>query len=447
MSETAITPMLDITQFRSTGSARSRRITVVPESASNVVGSSSTTDIYFAIPAGKLSMINGHNSYLMFDYKLTGTSTAAADAILPVNLGWANGSASSAIRGLETIIQSQSVEYIDNYNVWANIHNDFQPRYRAKGVQSVLENGDFDDNTAFANASASTTLNQDRPIKQPQPHTSDAWYRACIPIHSAVLGTLSHQAIPAMDGIRLRLIFDTVSKAVFGATATGYEIKNLRLQMDYLDIDPAVHQQLVQESGGVFKTHAMGVANYQGSQPSTQLQNSLLIPARFSAVKAMLMCWRATGEVASGPASINKVGSRVFPNLSRFSWNIGGRQYPSTEISVRTDSNYSAAEPFMETIKVFGQLHSPNFDCVFNSKQYLSAAAATSDNSFLIGLDFEEYGGATKVVSGLDTTSSNIYFQSQHQANLTADATIDTFVMYDLIIESDMVSGLVSYSK
>lgn len=446
MSETAITPMLDVSQFRATGSARSRRITVVPESASEVTGSTSTSDIYFAIPSGKLSMINGHNSYLMFDYKLTGTSTAAADTVLPINLSPANGSASSFIRGLETIIQSQSVEYIDNYNVWANIHNDFQPRNRAKGVQSILEGGDFNENTAFANASASTSLNANRPIKQGQPHTSGSWYRACIPVHSSVLGTLSHQALPAMDGIRLRLIFDTVSKAVFGATGTAYNIKNLRLQLDYLDIDPMVHQQLVQESGGVFKTHAMGVANYQGSQVDTQRNNSLLIPARFSAVKAMLMCWRNSADVGGSTATKNKTGSRFFPALDRYSWNIGGRQYPSNEISAKTDSGYSGAEPFMETVKVFGQLHSPNFDCVFNRKQYLSTASA-SDDSFVLGLDFEEYGGSTKVVSGLDTTSSNIYFQSTHDADLSAGAVIDTFVMYDLIIESDMVSGLVSYSK
>lgn len=446
MSETAITPMLDVSQFRATGSARSRRITVVPESASEVTGSTSTSDIYFAIPSGKLSMINGHNSYLMFDYQLTGTATAAADTVLPVNLGWANGSASSAIRGLETIIQSQSVEYIDNYNVWANIHNDFQPKNRAKGVQSILEGGAFDDDTAFANATASTSLNKDRVIKQPQLHVTEKYYRACIPIHSAVLGTLSHQALPAMDGIRLRLIFDSIQKATFGLDCTAYTIKNIRLQLDYLDIDPSVHQQLVQESGGVFKTHAMGVANYQGTQITTQTTNSLLIPARFSAVKAMLMCWRDSANVSGSTSADNKVGSRFFPNLSRYSWNIGGRQYPSTEISVRTADNYAAAEPFMETIKVFGQLHSPNFDTVFNSKQYLSSADKI-DNSFVIGLDFEEYGGSTKVVSGLDTTSSNIYFQSTHHAALAVDAIIDTFVMYDLIIESDMVNGLVSYSK
>ena len=446
MSETAITPMLDITQFRSTGSARSRRITVVPESASTVTGSTSTSDITFAIPSGKLSMINGHNSYLMFDYQIEGSSTAASATELPVNLGWANGSASSAIRGLETIIQSQSVEYIDNYNVWANIHNDFQPKDRSKGVQSILEGGAFDDNAVFLAGTQTVQLNADRQIKQPQVHVTAKWYRACIPIHSAVLGTLSHQALPAMDGIRLRLIFDTIKKATVGHTTTGYSVKNLRLQLDYLDVEPSVHQQLVAESGGVFKTHAMGVANYQGSQITTQQNLSLLIPARFSAVKAMLMTWRDSARVNGTQGADNKVGSRFFPKLDRYSWNIGGRQYPSTEISAKTADHDSAAEPFMETVKVFGQLHSPNFDCVFNSKQYLSTANKT-DNSFVLGLDFEEYGGSTRVVSGLDTTSSNIYFQSTHSGTVPFNAVIDTFVMYDLIIESDMVNGLVSYSK
>ena len=117
----AITPMMDLTSYRSMGSSRTRRVTILPENTSSVTGSTSTSDVQFALPSGRYSMINGQNSYLSFDYAVTGTSTIGADNTLPEPLGPSNGSAHSFIRAIETIVQSQSVEYLDQYNVFAGI--------------------------------------------------------------------------------------------------------------------------------------------------------------------------------------------------------------------------------------------------------------------------------------------------------------------------------------
>ena len=53
MTDTAISPMLDISSYRSLGSARNRRVTVIPETTSNVTGSTSTQETYFSIPSSK----------------------------------------------------------------------------------------------------------------------------------------------------------------------------------------------------------------------------------------------------------------------------------------------------------------------------------------------------------------------------------------------------------
>lgn len=463
----AITPMMDLSSYRSMGSARTRRVTVLPENTSSVTGSTSTTDVQFALPSGRYSMINGQNSYLSFDYAVTGTSTVAGDNLLPVPLGPANGSAHSFIRAIETIIQSQSVEYLDQYNVWAGIQQDFQTKNRNRGVGSILEGHWFDGNAdalvenvdvgasfvqATINAELGRVVNNIRSTKIPFPHTTTQVYRATLPLYSSVLGVLAQQYVPAMDGIRLRVVFDTIARAVFGTTGTAYSITNIRLQMDYVDVEPAVHDQLVREAGGVLKTHAIGVSNYQSTQTKTSLVSSILIPARFSAVKSILMCWRFATNASSSTSTINKLGSRFFPTLDYFSWNVGGRQFPPTQIQcgISGASNYTGAEAFMEVAKVFGELHSPNFEVNFTRGQYLGYSDVVT-NAFVAGIDFEEYTGSDKVVSGLDTNSSNIYFQAVHKeawsGTTDQDAVVDAFVIYDVIMECSMSDGVVSISK
>jgi hypothetical protein len=448
----AILPMMDLTQFRSMGSARTRRVTVLPENTSTVTGSTSTTDVQFALPSGRYSMINGQNSYLSFDYAITGSSTAAGASTLPVPLGPCGGTSHSFIRAIETIIQSQSVEYLDQYNVWAGIQQDFQSRNRNRGVGSILEGHWFDsatdvlpDTVAAADTAAlvidtGRVVNNMKATKVPFPHATTTVYRATLPLYSSVLGVLAQQYVPAMDGIRLRIVFDTVARSLFGATATAYTLTNIRLQMDYVDVEPAIHDQLVLEAGGILKTHSIGISNYQSTQTKSSLVSSILIPARFSAVKSILMCWRHSTNASSSTSTINKLSSRFFPTLDYFSWNVGGRQFPPTQIQcgISGSSNYTGSEAFMEVAKVFGELHSPDFEVNFTRAQYLGRSDVVT-NTFVAGIDFEEYTGGDKVVSGLDTNSSNIYFQGVHKEVWTGgvdqDAVVDAFVVYDVIIE------------
>ena len=446
MTDTAISPMLDISSYRSLGSARNRRVTVIPETTSNVTGSTSTQETYFSIPSSKYSMINGQGSYLYFDYAITGSSTLASETLSPINLGPKNGSAQSFIKTVETMVQSQSCEYLDNYNVFSAIMDDFQAKGRSANVGSILQGSiNPDCTTARTTANSATFLNTFQAIKQPFPHTNAQVYRACIPIYSAVLGVLAETYVPAGDGIRLRIVWDTILKSCFGATATAYTLSNIRLQMDYIDIEPAVWMNLVAEGKGVLKSHATAIANYETSVDLADRTQSILIPARFSSVKFLMSCWRNS---ATPTSLLNSVGSRLFPNLDQFCVNIGGKNYPSTNISAKlSDGTYTGAETFMEVCRIFSQIHSPQFDIVFDVNEYLGTTTLPSMNSFVLGLCFEEYSGANKLVSGIDTNSTNLYLQTTHSADLATACVVDSFVGYDLIIELDSATNSMSFSK
>ena len=294
MTDTAITPLMDLTNYRSMGSGKSRRVTVTPEQSGTVtVSSSSTTDTFLSIPSSRYSMINPQGCYLQFDYAIAGSTTAATITAKNVPLGPSSGTTQSFIKTVELTAQGQSIELLDNYNVWACIMTDFQAGGRQSGILSVLEGaqGKITNTTAVDGTSVTTLgvqFNSQSAIKQPFAHTSGDVYRSCIPLYSSVLGTLAETYIPAADGLRLRVSWDNYLKACVGATVTGLSITNIKLQLDYIDVDPAVMMNLAKEGNGILKSHMMGVTNYQISGASGDSAISALIPARFSSVKFLL---------------------------------------------------------------------------------------------------------------------------------------------------------------
>jgi len=450
-TDTAITPMLDLTNYRAMGSGKSRRVTVTPEQSGTVtVSSSSTVDSHFSIPSSRYSVINPQGCYLQFDYAIAGTTTAATITTKNVPLGPSSGTTQSFIRTLELTAQGQSIELLDNYNVWACIMTDFQAGGRQSGLLSVSEGAQGKiTNTTPVDGTSVTTLgvqfNQQSAIKQPFAHTTGDVYRSCIPLYSSVLGTLAETYIPAADGLRLRCSWDNYLKGCVGATVTGLSITNLKLQLDYIDIDPSVMMNLAKEGGGMLKSHMTGVTNYQISGVTGDSAISALIPARFSSVKFLMNSWRPS---AAETALLNSTGNRPYCALNTYAINVGGRQYPPTAISCRTTTGVAPAEVLMELTKVFGQIHSPQLETVFGYLDFVSTDVdAPGTASFVAGLCFEEYNGANRVVSGLDTNSSNMYIQTTHTSSVGFNYLLDTFVGYDMILEYEVATGALSFSK
>jgi hypothetical protein len=103
----------------------------------------------------------------------------------------------------------------------------------------------------------------------------------------------------------------------------------------------------------------------------------------------------------------------------------------------------------MEFTKILAQLHSPAVDCVFGVNQYMQTQATTSETcgSYAQGLMFEEYSGVSRTVSGLDTQSSNMIVQATCSAAVGVAYQMDSFVGYDLVIETSFDTGQVSFSK
>ena len=422
---------LDLTEYKGIQAGKSRRISVFPDNATTYTSSSSTADVFFSLPSSQGSFIVPNCSQIVFDITCNATFSAGDPA-----LSLSNGTGSSVIQALETIVQNQSVENLLNYNVYAALLADLQPLGRSTTM------GTFQGatNTLKAGITLSSTTGVDGAI-----------IRCSIPLYSAVLGMGAEQYFPMVDGCRLRMSMaasDVALKHATGATTTAavYKLSNFCIQFEVMDLDKATYSALVQQGGGMLKQHCTAVNNYQATLAASTA-NSILIPARYSSVKALLTTFRLSSNLAS-PAVFNVVGDRILPQISSYFWNVDGANIPSVPIRVATSaSSVYTGEVMTEIQKVFGASNQISFDAVFNTTQFNNLAGNTGVGSFFIGNNFESQDSAgSALISGRDLNSSNVYLNLTHYANATA-SVVDTFALYDLVMTYNMQDGSVSMSK
>ena len=418
MAETAITQAMDLTEYRNMGGGKSRRVSINPENTQSVsLSGAETKEVYFAYPSSSNAMINGQNSYLTFTVKVAGVD---AD-----DFSLANGSPSSLIESLQLDIGSTTVELINDYNVFAAIVEDFQPLSRSQNLGSILHG-------------AGTTAKIGRTIEG----DDTVGIRVSVPIYSAVLGTMAQTHCPAVDGMRLRLTFaqpDHAMKEDAGtATAGVYQLSDISIEADYIDVLPQVYQQIVMESGGVLKCHGTGVGGFQTTM-TAGTQNTLLVPARYSSLKNYFTVFRLSTAFAHDQ---NTTGARVQPNLKQYQYRIEGKSYPSTPVSCLG----GGGEALAEVVKSFHALHSTQLDCVFDSDDYKIETLSTT-GAFVIGLDFEHEGGSSSIISGMDTLNSNTFLELQGDGGNLLASTVNTYALHDLIVEFNMMDGTVNVSK
>lgn len=416
----SISSKIDVSQYKGLSHFKRRQVSVAPSNLSVYTSSASTGDIFFDLPSGSRSMLNGEASYLTFDIDVQGAGATTAASL-------ANGNAASVINLLESTIQNQTVETLNNYNVYANLIYDLQSTNRQATFCSIMNGAGttHKEGADFGAAGYNATL------------------RVSIPLHSAVFGVGQENFMPCVDGMRLRLSMAKTDDAIVaaGAAVLNYRLQNIALKLELLDLTDKMYMQLLDEAGGLFKCSGAGVANFQTATAASSVQ-SLLIPARFSSVKSMFGCFRLSADVAA-PALKNSVGNRCNPYIKDYTFNIDGKNMNPTP--VRVDGG--AGEAIAELANCFNAVSSNEFSIAGNSTTYLQVDSSTLQGCFALGLNFEEHsmiGG--QIVGGIDTNSSNTYLNITN-TQAAGGYTVDTFCVYDVIVSIDMINGGISLSK
>jgi hypothetical protein len=417
-----ISSKIDVSAYKGLSHFKRRQVSVAPSNLSVYTSSASTGDIFFDLPSGSRSMLNGEASYLTFDIDVQGAAATTAASL-------ANGNAASVINLLEETIQNQTISTLNNYNVYANLIYDLQSTTRQTTFGSIMSGGDpteHKEGADFGAAGYNTRL------------------RVSVPLHSAVFGLGQESFLACIDGMRLRLSMAKTDDAIVsvGAAALNYRLQNIALKLEYLDMTDAMYRQLLDESGGVFKMHSMGCANFQTASAAASVQ-SFLIPARFSSVKSIFGCFRLSADIAA-PALKNSVGNRCNPFIKDYTFNIDGKNINPTP--VRVDGG--AGESIAELANCFNAVSSNEFTIAADAITYLQTGSSTPQGAYALGIVFEEASttGAGAVVGGIDTNSSNTYLNITN-TQAAGGYTCDFFAVYDLILSIDMINGGVSMSK
>jgi len=261
----------------------------------------------------------------------------------------------------------------------------------------------------------------------------------------------SEQFAPLVDGIRMRMTMASTAVAlkyanITAVSAATYKLTNFAIQLEVMDVDAGTQAALLGESGGILKQHCTAVNNYQ-SVIAAASANSVLIPARFSSVKALLTTFRLSANLAA-PEIYNVPADRVLPQIQTYLWNIDGANIPSVPVRVATSASFVyPGEVLSEAMKVFSASNMNAFDCVFNATQFSELTGTTGTGSFFLANNFEMQDSAGHaLLSGRDLNSSNVYLNLQHYSTALA-CVVDTFALYDVVLSYNMADGSVSMSK
>ena len=427
------TKIADLVQYRGISAVKNTKINVLPENQTSVTSTDAVQPVYFAIPARTASFINASNTFMAFDINVPAGKNASL----------CNGSPSSLIETIQITQNGAVLEDLSNYATFAAVIEDVQGSRRSGKVGSILHGSKAETADAFSQKTGETLPGG--------AGISDTSIRVVVPLHSSLIGTLSHQHMPAsMDGIRVRIGFATSAKALVTAdTGVTYTLSNINLCLDYEQVPSTVYADLIQESGGILKHHSTAVQSYVSTIQSGSTREALLIPARYSSLKSFMTVFK---EAAYAQPEKNSPGNRMNPWVQSYSYNVGGESYPQAPIRCASKEHPKSGECLTEFIKCFSMNNSPAFDVVFGKADYESNSATSLTGAFVLAHSFEPEFAGSSSVAGMDTVSSNSYIHLDlhgFSSGETVSSAMEciTFASFDNITEFNLINGTVDTTK
>jgi len=319
----------------------------------------------------------------------------------------------------------------------------------------------------------------------------------CMPLLSGVVGLGSDKYLPIgklLDDIRLEITFENAASAVVytnAALPTSYKtasiqspfiISDIQLELCIVELSDdgeRMVNEMTSPERPIYLHHNSWRHYVSTLNAGSYGQYSTLVPARFGSLKSLLLTPRP-GIYTSGTNGFDNysLSARANPNFSNYNWRIGSNLIPSKNVvleNATTTGGY--AEAFMELQKSWHSLSSVQnasnlplsiynvCDTSVSAYAYTPVTAIGSASStkatctgtgtavsvpgtsfqygFAIHQECESYANKSSVLmSGMNTLSSQVFFESQ-QTNATTNAyTLDFFANYDAIVVLD--NGIMS---
>lgn len=326
---------------------------------------------------------------------------------------------------LETLIGSQVVESINQYNQVANLYMNTQ----------------FDVATKMGQQAALGYLNNTT-----TPVTNEATDGRVLVVNEVgtfsapLIGLLfsSGKLIPAfaMPQISVQLTIDAIAN-MFTTTVvpTGFLISNVELCYNMLDFGRSVESAILS-----MPKLFLRCSSYSNSSASvanaTTGSISLVYNQKYASVKAAFVL--PTGTSAN---SLNKWGDSydMTSSSGEYSLVIAGVSYPQRPISALNNKTYA----LQELRRASGNLDDKNNNMAINSVEFYrvgnDASTYAVPAKFIIGIPLEKLHIASDkaILTGVSTNNSNITVNINTPTATAQAHTVNLILQYDAIIEVD----------
>ena len=288
----------------------------------------------------------------------------------------------------------------------------------------------------------------------------------CLPIFSGVVGVLSDKMLPIgllADDIRLELTFETLALAVYGSATTpmttgSYQILDFQLELTIVELSDEGENMVrnnYQYPEMPLYLHGSSWRHYTSQLPASAGGYSTLVPARFASLKQLALCPRRSTEIVNVQAY--SVGSRINPNFAYYWFRIGSAIVPPKAVYLENSGNTGGyGEAYAELLKSWHDLHTVANSTALGTEYNVADATITNcpqvalqtgansyNNGFVIAQEMESFAQRSDVLlSGMNTLSSQIFFETTINTAPGNTYTLDFFAWYDHIMVIDR--GIIS---
>ena len=375
----------------------------------------------FDIPVGRHNtFIDTSETYFIGQVKNTSATTAFA----------LDGSAYCLINRLDVLSQGQVLESIQNYNVLCNTLLDLQADGMVSATSMSVHAG-----TGFDSLNAYNT------VKTGQTIAASGVQDFALPLAlSGVLGPGLNKYLPVskITDLRLELTMEAVTQAVQASGAASYTIQNPQLVITYVELDPAMAQQIDSATGGHYILSSESWRNYTTILAANRNSDSILIPARYSSVRTMLHTWRDNANATDGTKYWLSARSNPFYSatgvLSSIQYAMGPVLVPQSPI------RFGISEAWMQAQQAFHQLGtvSNGSRCTYANWTQASYYDGNAYNmgTFALAQNFDSFlNKSDSLTVGMNTIAVPTFLNVTYPAQVTAAQRLDTFVHFDMVLD------------
>lgn len=372
-------------------------------------------------------------------YRLTTTLPATAGA----NNAVKGTPVYSPISRLETIVGSQVVESIQNYNQLCNMLVNCKMNYAQKiglansfgySSSAAATTYAFDFSTNCANGLAFTTSTTANAIG------ANVFLAAPL---GCILSNADHLVpLKFMPSCRIQLSLDTLANAyrLDGTNPiTNFSLSNVELCYDIIEFSPMVDQAISSMGAGSITIRSQsylssGVTIAQNSNGSLEF----LFNQRLASIKS-LFCHLSGTEATKVNGFFDSVD--ITTNNGDYQWFVSGLPYPPRPIS--TVLNKAAIS--MELSAAFGPAHdllTSNFSINPTEFNYTIASTTTVQQmgKVYLGTNVEKLSTNGALLTGISSQGSPISFRVSTGTALSQAAVIQLICLYDALLQIDIPS-------